>query len=72
MSKKLTADTWKMRVLKSNRNEIRVHVCTSLVTIFYKNRAGLEAGYQFAKKHLGRDKAIMVMNDYRTLLMQGV
>lgn len=71
MGKAATPDKWSLRVLKSNRNEIRVHVCTSLITVFYKNNAGLRAGYQFAKRHLGRDVAISVMNDYKTLLMQG-
>lgn len=69
---KVTPENWKLRVLKTDRNEVRVHVATSLVSVFYKNAAGLKAGYEFAKKNLTKEVALSIKNEYRKLRMQGV
>lgn len=69
---KASPEKWKLRVLKTDRNEVRLHVATSLVSVFYKNAAGLKAGYEFAKKNLTKEVAISIKNEYRKLRMQGV
>ncbi len=71
MGKFITPDNWKMRIIKTDRNEIRVHISTSLVSVFYKNAAGLKAGYEFAKKNLTKDVALAIKDKYRKLRMQG-
>ena len=71
MRKKITPENWKLKVIKTDRNEVRVHVATSLVSVFYKNSAGLKAGYEFAKKNLTKNVAISIMNEYRKLKIQG-
>lgn len=69
---KTTPEKWKMRIIKTDRNEVRLHVATSLVSVFYKNAAGLKAGYEFAKKNLTKEVAISIKNEYRKLRLQGV
>ena len=68
---KVTPEKWKMRVIKTDRNEVRVHISTSLVSVFYKNSAGLKAGYEFAKKNLTKEVAQSIKAKYRKLRMQG-
>lgn len=69
---KVTPENWKLRVLRTDRNEVRVHISTALVSVFYKDREGLEVAYQFAKRNLTKEVAISIMNEYRKLRMQGV
>lgn len=71
MGKFITPDNWKMRIIRTDRNEIRVHTSTSLVSIFYKNAAGLKVAYEFAKKNLTKDVALAIKDKYRKLRMQG-
>ncbi len=71
MRKKITPENWKLKVIKTDRNEVRVHVATSLVSVFYKNSAGLKAGYAFAKANLTKQVATSIMDEYRKLKIQG-
>lgn len=40
---------WKIKILRSDRNETRFHAHTGLLTILYKNRSGLQTMYEWAK-----------------------
>ncbi len=39
-----------IKVLKSDRNEVRYHTSTNTVTVFYKNRKWLPAGWNIARR----------------------
>ena len=38
-------ENWKIRVLKSDRNECRYHAHSGLLTVLYKNREGFTCGF---------------------------
>lgn len=40
---------WKIKVLKSDRNEVRYHAHSGFLTVLYKNGAGLQTLYEWAK-----------------------
>ncbi len=69
--KKVNAENWKLKVLKTDRNEVRTHITTGLVSVFYKDREGLKVAYEWAKKNLTRDVALGIVAEYRKLRMQG-
>lgn len=43
------AKKWKIKVLKSDRNEVRYHAHSGMLTVLYKSRSGLTAMYNWAK-----------------------
>ena len=67
--KRLNTENWKIRVIHSDRNEIRLHSHSALVTVLYKNKSGLKVLYQLAKKY---DKNVMlaVSDEYHKLRLQ--
>ncbi len=42
-----------IKVLKSDRNEVRYHIHSKTVTLLYKNRKGLAAGWEVARQLVG-------------------
>jgi hypothetical protein len=42
-----------IKVLKSDRNEVRYHTSTRTVSVFYKNRKWLSAGWEIARRMVG-------------------
>ena len=40
--KKVTAENWKLKILKTDRNEVRTHIITGTITVLYKDKAGLD------------------------------
>jgi len=42
-----------IKVFKSDRNEVRYHTSTKTVSVFYKSRKWLTAGYDMAKSMVG-------------------
>ena len=61
---------WKIKVLRSDRNEIRFHTSTGTLTVLYKNEAGLKMGYSWANTHC-KDACMCVAEEYRRLKLQG-
>ena len=43
----------KIKVIKTDRNEVRYHVHSGIVTVMYKNRKGLAAGWDVARQLVG-------------------
>ncbi len=68
--KRLNIDNWKIRVLKSDRNEIRYHAHSGLLTVLYKNREGLETMYQWAKSQ-PKEILLAICDEYHKRRMQG-
>lgn len=62
---------WKMRIIKTDRNETRIHTSTGLISIFYKNQEGLQVAYQFAKANLTERVANTIKEAYRKAKLQG-
>lgn len=71
MRKAITPDNWKLKVLKTDRNEIRLHVSTALVSIFYKDAAGLKSAYNWVKINVGKSVAFGIKEEYKKFKMQG-
>ena len=69
--KKLTPNNWKLKILKTDRNEIRLHVTTALVSIFYRDAAGLKSAYNWVKANVGKSVAFGIKDEYRRLKNQG-
>lgn len=65
--KRLNMENWKIRVLKSDRNECRYHAHSGLLTVLYKNREGLETLYEWAKKQ-PKEVLIAVSAEYHKKL----
>lgn len=42
-----------IKVFKSDRNEVRYHTSTKTVSVFYKNRKWLSAGWEIARRMVG-------------------
>ncbi len=42
-----------IKVLKSDRNEVRYHIHSKTVTLLYKSRKGLAAGWDIAQQLMG-------------------
>ena len=42
-----------IKVLKSDRNEVRYHTTTQTITVFYKHRKWLPAGWNIAQLMVG-------------------
>ena len=61
---------WKIKVLKSDRNEIRFHTSTGTITVLYRNKAGLKMGYAWANTHC-EAACMCVAEEYRRLKLQG-
>ncbi len=40
----------RIKVLKTDRNEVRFHVHSDTITVMYKSRSGLENGWNMAKR----------------------
>ena len=70
MRKRLNPENWKIKVLKSDRNEIRYHAHSGLLTILYKNRAGLVAMYEWAKTQ-SKEVLLAVSDEYHKKRMEG-
>lgn len=68
--KRLNMDNWKIRVLKSDRNECRYHAHSGLLTVLYKNREGLETLYQWAKTQ-PKEVLLAVSAEYHKKRLQG-
>ena len=68
--KRLNTDNWKIRVLKSDRNECRYHAHSGLLTVLYKNREGLETLYQWAKTQ-PKEVLLAVSAEYHKRRIQG-
>lgn len=62
---------WKMRIIKTDRNETRIHTSTGLISIFYKNQEGLKVAYQFAKANLTERVANTIKDAYKKAKLQG-
>lgn len=70
MQKRLNPENWKIRVLRSDRNEVRYHVFSGLLTVLYKNKAGLTAMYEWAKTQR-KEVLIAVSEEYHKKRMEG-
>lgn len=68
--KRLNMENWKIRVLKSDRNECRYHAHSGLLTVLYKNREGLETLYQWAKTQ-PKEVLLAVSAEYHKKRLQG-
>lgn len=68
--KRLNTENWKIRVLKSDRNEVRYHVFSGLLTVLYKDKAGLDLMYQWAKTH-SRAALLAICDEYHKRRLQG-
>ena len=68
--KRLNTENWKIRVLKSDRNEVRYHVFSGLLTVLYKDKAGLDLMYQWAKTH-NRAALLAICDEYHKRRLQG-
>ena len=68
--KKVNIDNWKIKVLKSDRNEVRYHVFSGLLTVLYKDRAGLDLMYQWAKTH-SKAALLAISAEYHKRRVQG-
>lgn len=69
--KKLTPNNWKLKILKTDRNEIRAHITTGLISVFYKDKEGLDVAYRFAKRNLTKEVALGFVDEYKKLRIQG-
>ena len=69
--KKAKAEAWKLKILKTDRNETRLHTSTGLVSIFYKDSEGLKTAYRWAKKNLTKEVALGIVAEYKRMKMQG-
>jgi hypothetical protein len=68
--KRLNPENWKIRVLKSDRNECRYHAHSGLLTVLYKNREGLETLYDWAKTQ-PKEVLLAVSAEYHKKRLQG-
>ena len=68
--KRLNLENWKIRVLKSDRNECRYHAHSGLLTVLYKNREGLETLYEWAKTQ-PKEVLLAVSAEYHKKRLQG-
>lgn len=68
--KRLNMENWKIRVLKSDRNECRYHAHSGLLTVLYKNREGLETLYDWAKTQ-PKEVLLAVSAEYHKKRLQG-
>lgn len=68
--KRLNMENWKIRVLKSDRNECRYHAHSGLLTILYKNPEGLETLYNWAKTQ-PKEVLLAVSAEYHKKRLQG-
>ena len=68
--KKLNLENWKIKVLKSDRNEIRFHVFSALLTVLYKDKPGLELAYQWAKTH-NKAALLAIRDEYHKRKLEG-
>ena len=68
--KRLNTENWKIRVLKSDRNELRFHCHSGLVTVLYKNSAGLKVLYELAKQH-NKTAMLAISAEYHKQRLQG-
>ena len=68
--KRLNMENWKIRVLKSDRNECRYHAHSGLLTVLYKNREGLETLYNWAKTQ-PKEVLLAVSAEYHKKRLQG-
>lgn len=46
----------KIKVIKTDRNEVRYHVHSDSVTVLYKNQKGLAAAYEVARRIMPEKK----------------
>ena len=60
-----------MRIIRTDRNETRIHTSTGLVSIFYKNPEGLKVAYEFAKRNLTERVANTIKDAYKKAKLQG-
>lgn len=44
----------KIKVIKTDRNEVRYHIHSDTITVMYKSRKGLEHGWEVAKRIAGK------------------
>lgn len=63
-------ETWKIKILKTDRNCVRFHIASGTLTVLYKDRPGLELAYQWAKKH-SKSALLAIRDEYRKLKMKG-
>ena len=68
--KKVKADNWKLKILKTDRNEVRTHIITGTITVLYKDKAGLELAYRWAKQ-FSKSAMLSIADEYRKLKTQG-
>ncbi len=47
----------RIRVIRNDRNEVRYHCHSGLITVMYKNKKGLERGWKLAKGIIGKGLA---------------
>jgi len=47
----------RIKVIKTDRNEIRYHCHSDTITVMYKTKAGLEHGWELAKGIVGKGLA---------------
>lgn len=70
MRNKLTFENWKIKVLKSDRNEVRFHPYSALLTVLYKDRPGLDLMYQWAKTH-SKAALLAIRDEYHKRKIMG-
>lgn len=68
--KQLNMENWKIKVLKSDRNEVRFHPYSALLTVLYKDRPGLDLMYQWAKSH-NKAALLAISDEYHKRRVQG-
>lgn len=68
--KKVTAENWKLKILKTDRNEVRTHIITGTITVLYKDKAGLELAYRWAKQ-FSKSAMLKIADEYRKLKIKG-
>ncbi len=60
----------KIKVLRSDRNEVRMHVHSGTLTVLYRNSAGLKQAYAWAKMH-SQEVLDAVCEEYHRLKREG-
>lgn len=68
--KRLNMENWRIKVLRSDRNEVRYHVFSGLLTVLYKDRPGLDLMYQWAKTH-NKAALLAIRDEYHKRKIQG-
>lgn len=67
----ITPENWKLKIIRTDRNEIRAHITTGLISVFYRDREGLDIAYRFAKRNLTKEVALGLADEYKKLRIQG-